>query len=89
MLGENRPGSLDLVLEPARFADDAETDLGWVVTSAASSGDWERVDPNGTEVQTVSYELTNSANLHVPVGDLTGQSIPQGREAAISVAFSL
>lgn len=44
--------SLDLSLDPALFADDAETDQGWSFftsgDTSSTSSRWVRVDPNGT-----------------------------------------
>jgi choice-of-anchor B domain-containing protein len=43
---------VDLALEPARLADDAETDQGWMINdptdTARLSGRWFLADPNGT-----------------------------------------
>jgi choice-of-anchor B domain-containing protein len=79
VLAAEGPATLDLVLDPARFADDAETNRGWTIGSApgdtAASGKWERVDPNGTGGGTVQPESD-----HTPapgtVAFVTGQSVP-------------
>ena len=45
------PGSSPLTIElPVGYADDFALDLGWTNTSSASSGDWERAEPVGTEL---------------------------------------
>ena len=45
----DKPNQLDVALEPGRLADDMETNQGWIVSSfGLDSGEWERVDPNGT-----------------------------------------
>jgi len=51
VLVDGIPAVLDLVVEPAAFADDMESDRNWTVGApgdAAVSGVWERGDPNGT-----------------------------------------
>ena len=46
--------SIDVVEESILFEDDAETNLGWTLgipEDDATTGVWERVDPNGTDAQ--------------------------------------
>lgn len=48
---ELEPGSSPLTIElPVGYADDFALDLGWTNTSSASSGDWERGEPVGTDI---------------------------------------
>ena len=52
VLAEDGAAVVDLSLAPGRFTDDAETNRGWtlgnVAGDTATSGRWERVDPNPT-----------------------------------------
>ncbi|MBD3335381.1 MAG: hypothetical protein GF355_07675 [Candidatus Eisenbacteria bacterium] len=41
--------AFDWPLPVAPFVDDFQTDLGWTVSTTASTGAWERADPQGTE----------------------------------------
>lgn len=51
---------LNIDVEPGRFVDDAETNRGWQLGGApgdaATSGRWERVNPNGTGGGTIQPE---------------------------------
>jgi hypothetical protein len=54
---------VDFALVPAVFADDFETDQGWTVGDvgdAATTGLWERVDPDGTAGGTVQPEFDHT-----------------------------
>ncbi len=76
VLGTNGGGG-DINLEPARFVDDAETNKGWALGNqlgdSATSGKWERVNPNGTGGGLVQPEDDHTAAPGV-VAFITGQS---------------
>lgn len=77
-LEEAASGSVDLVLEPGRFVDDAETNRAWTLGApgdSASSGVWVRVDPNGTAGGTVQPENDRTPAPGV-TAFITGQSNP-------------
>jgi choice-of-anchor B domain-containing protein len=71
----------DFDLVPAIVADDFEASSGWTVSGDASTGQWERVDPNGT---TAAPEDDHTA---APGTDcfVTGQGSPGGSDGADDV----
>jgi hypothetical protein len=67
---------VDVNLEPGVFADDVESDLGWDLGrpgDTATTGQWERVDPNGTVGGTVQPEDDHTPAPGV-TAFITGQS---------------
>lgn len=77
VLAPGGPGTLDLILEPARFADNMESAGAWTAgeIGALESGGWERVDPNGTDGGTVQPEDDHTPTPGVSAF-ITGQSSP-------------
>lgn len=72
------PASADFELDAGLFVDDVETDMGWtlgVPGDNADSGDWERVDPNGTGGGTVQPDEDHTPAPGV-TAFITGQSAP-------------
>jgi len=63
------------------FSDDFESDKGWVVdpsgSDTATTGTWERANPEGTEYSGVSYQLntTASGSYDLVTGPLAGSSV--------------
>lgn len=70
-------GGGDINLEPARFIDDAETNKSWALGGqpgdTATSGRWERADPNGTAGGQIQPEDDHTAAPGV-IAFITGQS---------------
>ncbi len=71
--------SVTFSLDPARLADDAEMDQGWQLgfpqDGAHRSGEWERVDPNGTGGGAIQPEDDHTPAPGV-TAFVTGQSDP-------------
>ena len=63
------------------FSDDFESDLGWTTdpegSDTATTGLWERANPEGTEYSGVSYQLgtTASGSYDLVTGPLAGSSV--------------
>lgn len=76
---EGQPASADLMLSPALFVDNLEGDLGWYpgppFGAPPTSGDWVRVNPNGTGGGSVQPEHDHSP-FPGTVAFITGQSPP-------------
>ena len=93
--GADDPVSIDIVEAVNLFADDMEDDLGWTVGDVdddATTGIWERADPQGTQAQpgddhtpdgTLCYVTGASAN-----GGLGGNDIDGGKTTLFSPVFS-
>ncbi len=78
VLAAGADGTVDLALEPAMLVDDVESDLGWTLGlggDTATSGEWERVDPNGTGGGNVQPEDDHTADP-ADTAFITGQSNP-------------
>jgi choice-of-anchor B domain-containing protein len=58
----NQSGITELKLTPGYY-DDFATDLGWTSSSAASSGDWELGEPDGTYAQFTEVGPENDASV--------------------------
>jgi hypothetical protein len=81
------------------FSDDFETDMGWTVDSAATTGFWTRVDPIGTGAQpeddndtgsgTMCYVTGQGASYGDPAEVLGQNDVDGGRTSLISPAFDL
>lgn len=78
LLAGGAAGSVDLDLVPGLLVDNAEQALGWtlgVTGDTANTGQWERVDPNGTGGGAVQPENDHTADPS-SVAFITGQSLP-------------
>ena len=74
----SQPGTLDFELDPALFSDNAEANNGWTTglgSDTATSGQWERVDPNGTGGGAVQPEFDATPDPGL-TAFITGQSAP-------------
>jgi choice-of-anchor B domain-containing protein len=89
LVDEAGSATLDFVLTPAAFVDDAETNQGWslgVGGDTAGGGLWERVDPNGTGGGSVQPE-DDATSAPGTVAFITGQSNPGASTEANDVEF--
>ncbi len=81
MPASTSPASSEVVLFFDDFEDDFESDGGWVVnpsgSDTATTGTWERADPERTEYQGIVYQLgtTASGSYGLVTGPLVGSNV--------------